>query len=730
MSETTSAWSLECEPTDPSPLTIDFARVDEELNGPYDVRLTATTSDVSLDVAELLGKDAALVVKGAALDRRFCGIVQEVDGQEHAPTDPAQTFTLRVRPAFWLLSMKTNSRIFQNMTVPEIVKKVLEEGLGPYAREMKDELQETYPKREYCVQYAESDFHFVSRLLEEEGISYGFDHEGPKEIIVLRDKNESFAKVKAAEEGVLEFHPHDQLSGGAEGIHNFQLTRQHTPTKVTVRDNDFTREDLFFDDKEGGADERGRERESYEHGSRRSLTMYDYSSGPRRYQKDDAARQKKIRLEMHKRDAVIAFAAESNAVGLAPGTRFELRAHPTVGVDGEYLVIRTGHSTRGASADGYANDFHCIPFETTYRPTRNTQKPRIASIQTAIVTGPSGEEIHVDEYGRIKVQFYWDREGQLDEKTSCWVRTQQTWAGNGFGTWWVPRIGMEVVVQFIDGDPDRPLVTGCVYNADNALPYALPDEKTKSTIKSNSSIGGGGFNEFRFEDKKGSEEIWLHAQKDHNEKVLNNHTVEVDVDQTQTIGNNQTEHVKANQKMTVDANREVKVGGNFTEEVTGNETRTVTGSVTETINSGETRTVNAGQTVTINASQTSTINGPQNATVNGPVTENITGAMNLTVIAGINITTPATINIVAPAHTTTDSTWHKSGILAADTYAIKMSGLGLKLEATGVSVAATGLKIEAVLHAQKFAAIENTTQLTKIRNHLLGLYLSAAIMFA
>ena len=222
---------------------------------------------------------------------------------------------------------------------------------------------------------------------------------------------------------------------------------------------------------------------------------------------------------------------------------------------------------QASSTDLYRNVFECIPLDTPFRPDRRTDKPVIPSIQTAVVTGPAGEEIHVDEHGRIKVHFHWDRVGALDENSSCWIRVEQAWAGPSWGFWWVPRIGMEVVIHFVDGDPDRPLATGCVYNGANLLPYELPAEKTKSTIKSNSTPGGGGSNELRFEDKAGSEEIYAHAQKDYNEVVENDHntlvhhdqTITVDNDQTQTIHVNQTETVNGNQVMTVDGNRTVVV---------------------------------------------------------------------------------------------------------------------------------------------------------------------------
>jgi type VI secretion system secreted protein VgrG len=621
-------WELQCEPTEGKVKKIVLVRIEEELNEPFDMRVGVTIEDINLDAATMLGKDATLILTRGALTRRFVGIVQEVEVDDLNPGDTSLSFSIRVRPALWMLSLNRDSRVFQKKTAPAIVKEVLEKALGPYKRKIKDDLKETYPEREYCVQYQESDLTFVSRLLEEEGISYSFDFEGDTELVVLRDKNESFLKVKTLPtEGLLPYHPDARTGAIDESISNFQVLRQSTTTKVFVRDNDFTRKELFFDDKEGDADELGRTRESYEHGSGRSIEMYDYSAGSRTFQKNDAARQKLIRHQLHVRDAVMSYAANSDAIGLAPGVKFELTGHKE---DGEYVATRVCHASTGGEGEGYVNTFHCIPLATVFRPSRGTPKPRIPSIQTAIVTGPEGEEIHVDEYGRVKVQFYWDREGKKDDKTSCWIRTQQTWAGNGFGTWWVPRIGMEVIVQFVDGDPDRPMVTGCVYNAANQLPYAMPDEKTKSTIKSNSTIGGGGFNEFRFEDKKGSEEIWLHAQKDLNEKVLNDHTLNVGANEKIEIGANQDEHIKANQTITVDADRKLTV--------TGNETKTISGALKKEVTSGETKTVNGGSTQTVNGGASMTVNGGSKTTTNGGATATFTGGKKEEILGGLAAT--------------------------------------------------------------------------------------------
>ena len=239
-------------------------------------------------------------------------------------------------------------------------------------------------------------------------------------------------------------------------------------------------------------DELGRDRESYEHGEGRSLQLWDYDQGARTYQQNDAPTQSFVRLETHNRDRLIG-EGFGRVISMAPGQRFEITGHPTVGVDGEYILLRVEHVSRSlgevlqttGESDSYYNRFECIPADVPYHPRRTVEKPSIPGIQTAVVTGPGGEEIHVDEYGRIKVQFHWDREGQNDENSSCWIRVQQPWAGSGWGFWYVPRIGMEVIVHFVNGDPDRPLVTGCVYNANNlpALPAARREDEEHDQVQ-------------------------------------------------------------------------------------------------------------------------------------------------------------------------------------------------------------------------------------------------------
>ncbi|HJL15187.1 MAG TPA: type VI secretion system tip protein TssI/VgrG [Sandaracinaceae bacterium LLY-WYZ-13_1] len=661
MPDNTVRFSLET-PLESS-IVVTSVMVDEALDAPYAGTIRFEVSDPDADPELLLGRDVVLTWERDAYARRLCGLVRRIcelgRGSEHT------AFEISVVPAFALLDLSRNTRMFQEQSVPDILQAVLDELLGPYSREVQLDLTADYPVREYCLQYQERDLDFVHRLMQEEGISYSFDHEGEVEVLVLRDDNASYARVADAIDPV-PYESQDLAVG--EGEHLLSLERRHssTVTAVTLRDFDWSTPGFLVEHEVDGEDARGKRRESYEHGWGRSATIWGYDAGALRYTERDVAQQKELRLQAHRSREVVGRGA-GRVVGFVPGATFEVVGHPTVGVDGEYLITRVRHRDvpHPGAREAYHNTFECIPLQTPHRPERSASKPRVPSVQTAVVTGPSGEEIHTDEHGRIKVQFHWDRENAADERSSCWVRVQQKWAGNQWGFWWIPRIGMEVVVQFVDGDPDRPIVTGCVYNATNPPPYALPDEKTKSTIKSNSSPGGDGFNELRFEDAAGSEEIFAHAQKDYNEVVENDHTtsvgndqtIQVDNDQTQTIHANQTEDVGANQSLTVDQNRTVHIEGDFDETVDGTESRTVSGDVTETFDANETRDIASNVTETIGVDETRTVGGSQSETVSGDHTVSITGDSTETVSAsldesvtgGITTETPASWTVTAVA---------------------------------------------------------------------------------
>jgi type VI secretion system secreted protein VgrG len=645
----------------------------EAVDEPYELRLELGLTDPDFEVSLLLGAPITVSLARGETTRDVHGIVREV-GEPSAWRDEATRFVVGVVPALALLSLRRNTRIFQGKTVPEIVETVLEEGLGPYDRSFELQLDAAYPTREYCVQYQESDLDFVHRLLEEEGIGYSFDHEGSAETLILWDTSPSLRELDAP----LSYQPVERQVANEHEVRRFRLARTTVTTSVVVRDWDWTRAgDTKVEAEARSQDSLGRDREVYEFGQGRSLTLSSYANPS--YGAEDSGPQSTVRQQARLRQAVRGQGV-SGVVRLAPGMIFELTDHPH-GLDGRYLVTRVEHRSEPMHAaigvgqgtnESYHNRFECVPADVPWRPVRRTPKPRIPGLQTAIVTGPAGEEIHVDEHGRIKVRFGWDRESPFDDTSSCWVRVEQPWAGAGWGYWFVPRIGMEVVVMFVDGDPDRPLVSGSVYNGANVLPYPLPDEKTKSTIKTHSSPGGGGYNEIRFEDKAGSEEIFTHAQKDYDEVVLNDHntsvghnqTNEVDLDQTQTVHGDQTEQVDGNQDMTVDGNRSVHVEGSYDETVDGaeerhvagdvsetfaaNETRSVGGNLTESIGGSETRSLGAAQTETISGSQAVTIGAAATHTISGALTQTVVGGITQTIAAAQSHTVSGAYTMIAP----------------------------------------------------------------------------------
>jgi type VI secretion system secreted protein VgrG len=730
---------VECAELAGLPSHVRSFQVEEQLNAPYRAAVALQVEGPDVDVAGLLGADVTLFIDRRPLARPFRGIVRHVVQEGHGITG----FVARLYfgPALDLLDLRRDTRMWQEKTVPEILEAVLGEGLGAYQREVRNELRGTYPRREYTLQYQESDLSFVHRLMEEEGIGYAFDHEGEREVMVLRDENAAYPRVESL--GPIHLSNTNFVAREREPVYRFALRHRTTTTSAVVRDWDWTKSgDMVVSAEARGKDERGRERESYEHGLDRSLRIHDYAGG--RYSANDSAGQKGVRRDAHVVGGVTG-AGVGQVIGFSAGAVFAILDNPAPGLDGEYLLTRVRHESTAPrvgiqGGEDYHNTFECVPIGTRYRPARRAPKPSIASVQTAIVTGPAGEEIHTDEHGRIKVQFHWDRENPADETSSCWIRVQQPWAGSGWGFWWVPRIGMEVVVHFVDGDPDRPLVTGCVYNGTNSLPYPMPDEKTKSTIKSNSSIGGGGFNELRFEDRAGGEEIYSHAQKDYNEVVENDHntlvhnnqTNTVDVDQTQVVGANQTETVHGNQVMTVDANRTVVVHSNYSETVDGTETRLVTGNVNETFDANETRQIGASVTETIGANETvsvagnytetilggratsvvaaatTNIDGSRTTMVAGGVTQTTGGAYSLTATGGITIVAAGgvtldagggMVNLAPGGITKVDSQWEWQGGYKHEFGGFKIFEVGgVKVGITwGASVELNGFKAEGTI---------------------------------
>lgn len=474
--------------------------ITEALSEPYEAVIHAHCASRDVDIQnDLLGRDAELIIdRRHSHTRRICGIVSRVAeiGSRRHQTE----VEIHLAPAFALLAHGRDSRVYQEKTAVEIIEDVLRLAFSPYRREVDiSGLIGTYVVREMCVQYRESYRDFVSRLLEEEGIGYyfEFDGDGPEKL-VLFDGNEQLATVATMDGNPVPFHSGAQLIHISEPIVSFESTHRLTPTSVTVRDLDWTDSQYRAEAERDDQDLRGRTRSVYDHGHGRSVTLYDFSPGAR-YGGNDAAFQAQIRQELLVRDQD-RFTGVSMVIGVQPGVTFEMTDHPVPGLDGQYVIVKVRHVSAApphgaaehhASGDEYHNVFECIPLDTSYRPERNARKPAIYSVQTAVVTGPVPGEPYTDEYGRVRVLFHWDREGA--DPTTAWIRVAQTWAGHdGSGNHtflFIPRVGTEVVVTFLDGDPDRPLVTGAVYNAQNRPPLSLPDEATRSVIRTE-TIGG------------------------------------------------------------------------------------------------------------------------------------------------------------------------------------------------------------------------------------------------
>jgi len=559
----------------------------EGMSYAYEMRIDVSTADEDPDVDSMLGSSIELLIeRGSHLRRSAYGMIQSVEYigfiEDHL------WLSLVIVPAFRLLSQRVDTRIFQGKTVVEIIDEVLGKDLADFDREVDTTgLAGDYNARDFCVQFRESTFDFCCRLLEEEGISYYFqpDDDTRHERLVLADANDQYADVDLIQGEDVPIMGANVEQADRESIQRYDWEQKRVVTKLATRGFNFkTTPDFDEADAEAADEFNPRVREVYTFDDRRQITddpngdpMAQSFTGEGLDQRQPMADN---RMKLSVAGSKTARGASNHAAFMA-GMFFALGTHQREDLDGQrFLITRVIHRSSGSgSGTGarYSNTFEAIPEAHEHRPALLTPRPRVHGAQTAIVVGPAGQEIHTDKHGRIKIQFHWDRLQPNDENASCWTRVVQPWAGSRWGGIVIPRIGMEVVVDFLDGNPDRPLVVGCVYNKTNPPPYTLPDEKTKSTFKTNSSPGGGGSNELRFEDAAGAEEIYSHAEKDYNEVVENCHTTTVhnnqtntvDHNQTQTVTGNQVELVSGDQNMTVKMNRVVVVQGSHSVQIKG-----------------------------------------------------------------------------------------------------------------------------------------------------------------
>ena len=483
-------------------------------------------------------------------------------------------------PWTWFMTRSADCRIFQDMKVPEIIEKIFRaKGFTDFS----NKLNASYRKWEYCVQYRETDFNFISRLMENEGIYYYFQHENGKHTMVLCDAPSNHSPAEGYKD--LHFDEPDLRSTHDAYIWDWVLGHEITPNKYANND---------FDPLQPRAEllksvnvEHSHDPDTYE--------VFDYPGGY--VVGTDGKTYANIRLEELEAQYAVAHGT-SSARGLYAGATFTLQDHPAFDAE-EYLITAVSYQLqnddlglgvgRSTGRGAYHCQITCIPSKYEYRAPRATPKPVVQGPQTAIVVGPSGEEIYTDKYSRVKVIFHWDRDSVADEKSSCWVRVSQGVAGKKWGEIAIPRIGQEVIVDFLEGDPDRPIITGRVYNGDNMPPYALPDNKTITSFKSNSSKGGAGFNELRFEDKKGDEQIFVHGEKnldiriknDRFETIGNNRHLVVEKDKFEHIKNKRHELVDVDHIEEVTKDRHLKVGGKEAKEVVGSKSLRVKGDVIE-----------------------------------------------------------------------------------------------------------------------------------------------------
>lgn len=590
-------------------LVLEHATLIEELGRPFEFRLDLLSQKKDIAVVDAVWSSMTIAIElPSGQTRYFNGIVTRFTAGD--PHGDYARYHATLRPWLWLLTRVSDCRIFQNMTVPDVIQQVWGDlNFGGEGQVNAKQLSGSYRTWDYLVQYRESSFNFVSRLMEQEGIYYYFEHSADQHTLVLADSQSQHKEVPGYK--IIPYLPEEAataaLQSGVEHIGRWEVGREVQPMAFALDDFNFQTPRATMlsalpatpDDDQGGS----------------AFELYDY---PGVFKDGSNEGDNAVRLFMEQRRALAERAQGSGSVfGLATGHVFTLADYPVDSQNKKYLVLSTNWSLTlspygsgaGASRGPEAHcRFTAMDGRRQFRTARQTPKPLVYGPQTAIVVGQSGQEITTDEYGRVKVQFHWDRVGGDNEKSSCWVRVAQLWAGSGWGSIHLPRIGQEVMVEFLEGDPDRPIITGRVYNADNMPPYKLPDNKTQSGFKSRSTPGGSpsNFNEIRFEDKKGSEEFHVQAEKDHSTLVKNNQSISVGANRNLSVGGNEEIDVTGTRTTNITKKETQNFKNDREMNVTLTNTETITQKHTGNYNGGREENVSQGDTLTVNSSNKKT----------------------------------------------------------------------------------------------------------------------------
>jgi type VI secretion system secreted protein VgrG len=630
--------ALAVEGLGPDDLLLTQLSGEESISDLFSFRLhcvSETPQKIKLDA--ILNKRASIRVRlNDGSDRYFNGFVSSAtcDGQQ--PGDKRfMRYFVEVVPWLWALTRTRDCRIFQNKSVPDIIQQIFKD-LG--FNDFKLELMGSFEPRDYCVQYRETDFQFVSRLMEEEGIFYYFQHEKSKHSLVLVNSNGSCKACPKAEKVL--YDPEQGIGEREDRIFSWSERSEWRSGKFTYRDHHFAmpHKDLDYSVPTANVIGGNDKFDLYDYPGRYAMQFHnkDGTEG-----KAETLAQSYVRLRIQEEEAQHKGArGESNCRAFFTGAKFKFEGAPGF-TAGEYLLTSVHHAclcqvsyvSGEEPEETYSNQFTCVPMGVPYRPRRTTAKPIVHGSQTAVVRGLAGEEIDTDKYGRVKVQFHWDREGKNDENSSCWVRVGTPLAGKNWGMIHIPRIGQEVIVDFLEGDPDQPIIIGSVYNADQMPPYALPANKTQSGIVSRSSLEGSpeNFNEICFEDRKGQEFIYIRAEKDQIIAVENDEAHWVGHDREKTIDHDETTLVHHDRTETVDNNETITIHGNRTEEVDKDETITIHKNRTETVDKDETisigksrtETVGKDETITIADNRTESVGKDENISIGGGRTESV-----------------------------------------------------------------------------------------------------------
>jgi type VI secretion system secreted protein VgrG len=518
----------------------------------FHFQLDMLSEDFNISFDDIIGQKVTVSVKLAdgVSERYFNGHVSRFS--QLPGEDRLARYQADVVPWMWFLTRTADCRIFQNKTVPDIVQQVFRD-FGFQDFEVR--LTATHDPWDYCVQYRETACDFILRLLEQEGIFFFFRHEDGKHILVLADSSSAHQPCTFASKIRYEHVAGSGYDREDDVVLHWRYQQEFRPGKYALRDYNFETPSTSL---------LSSVKSTINQGGNQNYEIFDY---PGEYEKKNQGDvQSKLRIEEQELPHEVVH-GDGNCRTFSSGFRFELTEHERKDQNTQYVLTDVAHSassghfhSRKSDADAaYSNSFTCTPLTVPFRPARVTARHLVQGPQTAVVVGPAGEEIYTDKYGRVKVQFHWDRAGKHDEKSSCWIRVSQPWAGKSWGAIWIPRIGQEVVVDFLEGDPDRPLITGRVYNAEQMPPYELPANQTQSGFKSRSSKGGASANsnEIRFEDRKGDEEIFIHAEKDFNTVVEHDESITVNE------GNRQADVSKGNETITVaqgDRNVNVPIG--------------------------------------------------------------------------------------------------------------------------------------------------------------------------